>query len=242
MDSPPLSKLMGNVDLADESFGDMSLPLDSPAPLRTRPGQGTGFGSLLNRKPPTRHFEETPEVTRTLGSKNDMPSSSTSESRSRKSIFGNPHPLSASNSFGTKRNQGDVSPEEHETGGEIEEEEEEGDRTVMIEQEEEQTAAGRAAREERLKDSLYELRGINDTFEMFLGALESARGHNEVSRAFLQCKDIDVQRLAKRVDETSTLLDDYTALLGQTAHTYKLLSNPEWTGAGDVSRSDFLWY
>jgi len=29
-------------------------------------------------------------------------------------------------------------------------------------------------------------------------------------------------------------LDDYTALLGQTAHTYKLLSNPQWTGAGDV--------
>jgi len=182
MDSPPLSKLMGNVDLADESFGDMSLPLDSPAPLRARPGQGTGFGSLLNRKPPTRHFEETPEVTRTLSGNNDIPSSSTTESRSRKSIFGNPHPLSASNSFGSKRNQADVMPEEDEVEAEAEGEDGEGDRTVTIEQEEEQTAAGRAAREERLKDSLYELRGINDTFEMFLGALESARGHNEVSQ------------------------------------------------------------
>ena len=71
-------------------------------------------------------------------------------------------------------------PEEDEVEAEAEEEDGEGDRTVTIEQEEEQTAAGRAAREERLKDSLYELRGINDTFEMFLGALESARGHNEV--------------------------------------------------------------
>jgi hypothetical protein len=192
MDSPPLSKLMGNVDLADESFGDMSLPLDSPAPLRTRPGQGTGFGSLLDRKPPTRHFEETPEVTRTLSSKSDLPSSSTLESRSRKSIFGNPHPLSSSNSFGSKRNQAEVMPEEDERGEEVEEEEDEGDRTVIIEQEEEQTAAGRAAREERLKDSLYELRGINDTFEMFLGALESARGHNEVSHHFLQHANTDV--------------------------------------------------
>jgi hypothetical protein len=190
MDSPPLSKLMGNVDLADESFGDMSLPLDSPAPLRTRPGQGTGFGSLLNRKPPTRHFEETPEVTRTLNSKSDIPSSSTLESRSRKSIFGNPHPLSSSNSFGSKRNQAEV--EQHEAEDEVEAGEEEGDRTVIIEQEEEQTAAGRAAREERLKDSLYELRGINDTFEMFLGALESARGHNEVSHHFLQHANTDV--------------------------------------------------
>jgi hypothetical protein len=192
MDSPPLSKLMGNIDLADESFGDMSLPLDSPAPLRTRPGQGTGFGSLLNRKPPTRHFEETPEVTRTLSSKSDIPSSSTLESRSRKSIFGNPHPLSSSNSFGTKRNQAEVTPEQHEADDEVEGEEEEGDRTVTIEQEEEQTAAGRAAREERLKDSLYELRGINDTFEMFLGALESARGHNEVSHYILQHASTDV--------------------------------------------------
>jgi hypothetical protein len=192
MDSPPLSKLMGNVDLADESFGDMSLPLDSPAPLRTRPGQGTGFGSLLNRKPPTRHFEETPEVTRTLNSKSDIPSSSTLESRSRKSIFGNPHPLSSSNSFGSKRNQAEVTPEQHEAEDEVEAGEEEGDRTVIIEQEEEQTAAGRAAREERLKDSLYELRGINDTFEMFLGALESARGHNEVSHHFLQHANTDV--------------------------------------------------
>lgn len=65
------------------------------------------------------------------------------------------------------------------------EEDGEGDRTVTIDQEEEQTAAGRAAREERLKDSLYELRGMNDTFEMFLGALESARGHNQVSTSSL---------------------------------------------------------
>jgi hypothetical protein len=86
-------------------------------------------------------------------------------------------------------------PEEDELEGEAEveeEEEEEGDRTVTIEQEEEQTAAGRAAREERLKDSLYELRGINDTFEMFLGALESARGHNEVSCNLLYYASTDV--------------------------------------------------
>jgi len=87
-------------------------------------------------------------------------------------------------------------PEEHEAEdeaeGEEEEGEEEGDRTVTIEQEEEQTAAGRAAREERLKDSLYELRGINDTFEMFLGALESARGHNEVSCTILHVGGTDV--------------------------------------------------
>jgi hypothetical protein len=59
------------------------------------------------------------------------------------------------------------------------EEEAEGDQTIIAGQEE-QTAESRAARDERLKDSLYELRSINDTFEIFLGALESARGHNQV--------------------------------------------------------------
>ena len=43
------------------------------------------------------------------------------------------------------------------------------------------TPEARMKRDERLKDSLYELRGMNDTFEIFLQALESARGHNEVS-------------------------------------------------------------
>jgi hypothetical protein len=69
--------------------------------------------------------------------------------------------------------------EEDEDRQEIQEEEEEGDKTITLEQEE-QTAAGRAARDEKLKDSLYELRGMNETFELVLGALESARGHNQV--------------------------------------------------------------
>lgn len=201
MDSPPLSKLMNNVEIGDESFGDLSLPsADSPAPLRTNTLRGTGFGSLLNRRPPTRNFEETPDATRTLSGRNNcVLSSSTSgpgtgTDRSRKSLFGlNPsHSLksSTSHSFGSRREpEAAVMAEDDREEPEIEENEEEGeeegdgdgDRTVTIDQEEQQTAAGRAAREERLKDSLYELRGINDTFEMFLEALESARGHNQVS-------------------------------------------------------------
>jgi hypothetical protein len=39
-----------------------------------------------------------------------------------------------------------------------------------------------AEREEKLRESLYELRQMNDVFEGFLGALEAARGHNEVCR------------------------------------------------------------
>lgn len=47
------------------------------------------------------------------------------------------------------------------------------------------TVGERVQRDEKLKDSLYELRGMNDTFEVFLNALESARGHNEVCQYFL---------------------------------------------------------
>lgn len=36
-------------------------------------------------------------------------------------------------------------------------------------------------RDDKLRESLYELRRMNEVFEGFLGALEAARGHNEVS-------------------------------------------------------------
>jgi hypothetical protein len=207
MDSPPLSKLIGNVNLADESFGDMSLPsADSPAPIRSKTLRGTGFGSLLNRPAPTRNIEETPKAQRTFSGNSSAASSSsaTASDRPRYSIFGPgpSHSLKSSTSNTLKRSPRDVivdqkdeeEPQEEGEGEEEKEKEEEeedegdGDRTITIEQEqeqEEQTAAGRAAREEKLKDSLYELRGMNDTFEMFLGALESARGHNEVSPSLI---------------------------------------------------------
>lgn len=44
----------------------------------------------------------------------------------------------------------------------------------------------------------------------------------------------DEQRLAERVQQTSLLLDEYTAILGQAEHTQRLLLNPRWTGSSDV--------
>jgi len=38
-----------------------------------------------------------------------------------------------------------------------------------------------AQSEDKLRESLYELQEMNEVFEGFLGALEAARGHNEVS-------------------------------------------------------------
>ncbi|CAD6582105.1 MAG: hypothetical protein TREMPRED_003173 [Tremellales sp. Tagirdzhanova-0007] len=76
-----------------------------------------------------------------------------------------------------------------------------------------------AQSDDKLRESLYELREMNEVFDGFLTALEAARGHNE--------------RLATRVQQTSALLDQYTALLGQTEHTQQLILNPNWTGAYD---------
>ncbi|KAK8846695.1 hypothetical protein IAR55_005782 [Kwoniella newhampshirensis] len=76
-----------------------------------------------------------------------------------------------------------------------------------------------AEREGKLRESLYELRKMNEVFESFLGALEGVRGHN--------------QRLAQRVQQTSALLDEYTAIMGQAEHTQRLLTNPKWTGSAD---------
>ncbi|OCF59154.1 hypothetical protein L486_03655 [Kwoniella mangroviensis CBS 10435] len=74
-------------------------------------------------------------------------------------------------------------------------------------------------REDRLRSSLYELRKMNEVFEGVIGAMEGVRGHN--------------QRLAERVRQTSALLDEYTAIMGQAEHTQKLLLNTKWTGSTD---------
>ena len=52
----------------------------------------------------------------------------------------------------------------------------EGDETVHYAKRE-----SNAEREDKLRESLYELRQMNEVFDGFLGALESARGHNQVS-------------------------------------------------------------
>jgi len=41
-------------------------------------------------------------------------------------------------------------------------------------------AESSAARDDKLRESLYELRQMNEVFDGFLGALEAAKGHNEV--------------------------------------------------------------
>ncbi|OCF33896.1 hypothetical protein I316_04238 [Kwoniella heveanensis BCC8398] len=81
------------------------------------------------------------------------------------------------------------------------------------------STAAREARDDKLRESLYELRRMNEVFDGFLGALEGVRGHNE--------------RLAQRVQQTSALLDEYTAIMGQTEFTQRLLLNPKWTGSAD---------
>lgn len=199
MDSPLLPRFRGNAQQLDETLGDMSLlPADSPAHSSVRPppkqplpsrGTGTGMGSIFNRPKPTRQIEDTPELQRTISGASSSSIASASSSRStsqpgpRFSLFGPKQSqslqASASGSSRSTREEQEAVVEDDEDVVDQGEEEEEGDRTVTIEQEE-QTPASRAAREERLKDSLYELRGINDTFEIFLDALESARGHNEV--------------------------------------------------------------
>lgn len=51
-----------------------------------------------------------------------------------------------------------------------------GDETVHY-----PTRVSSAERDDKLRESLYELRQMNEVFDGFLGALESARGHNQVS-------------------------------------------------------------
>lgn len=99
-------------------------------------------------------------------------------------------------------------------------------------------------RDEQLRASLFELRNMNDVFDGFLEALESAKGHNEVGSQtigerrglLLTCHLL--QRLAQRTQHTSALLDHYISLLGQAEHTQRLVLNERWKGASAVSLED----
>ncbi|KAE8540357.1 hypothetical protein D1P53_003302 [Cryptococcus gattii VGV] len=116
-------------------------------------------------------------------------------------------------------NRGDVSiPNEvyeREKGGDIKGEGEDEERVRPQEHSRQHDSDG----EKKLRESLYELRKFNEVFEGFIGSLEGVKGHNE--------------RLAERVQQTSLLLEEYTAILGQAEHTQRLLLNPRWTGSSD---------
>lgn len=46
-------------------------------------------------------------------------------------------------------------------------------------------------REDKLRESLYELRAMNEVFDGFLEALEAAKGHNEVRACQLECQVLE---------------------------------------------------
>lgn len=201
MDSPLLPTIRGGPRDLDDTFADMSLASaqsgsgsGSPGPVprsdRRQAEQSSSSSqhqqpprkSIFGRPAPTRMFDETPEApARTLYS-DSRHEQVMGKAKARQSIFpalGSSGPPRST--LGTSTSSHAEAPTEHG--------QDEGDVTIHAAPDggrsdgadTEVSAESRARREERLKDSLYELRGINDTFETFLYALESARDHNEVS-------------------------------------------------------------
>lgn len=212
MDSPLLPTIRGGPRDLDDTFADMSLASarspDAAAQARQPPSSSSSSTqpprrSVFGRPAPTRIFDDTdtPEAPpRVISS--EARKGGGGGGKPRQSIF----PGLGSNSArsgggggggGIERSALASSSSSRATEGQGEGEDE-GDVTIHPSHEpvsstgagatstststDEASAESRARREERLKDSLYELRGINDTFETFLYALESARGHNEVGQ------------------------------------------------------------
>ncbi|KAG9051393.1 hypothetical protein FS837_008490 [Tulasnella sp. UAMH 9824] len=75
----------------------------------------------------------------------------------------------------------------------------------------------RRTREEELQTTLYQMRSINSVLLEYLDALSETERNNRI--------------LAQQVDNSHQLLNKYTALLGQTEHTARLLLDPQWQGA-----------
>lgn len=108
----------------------------------------------------------------------------------RFSLFAAPQPHGQSS--------GETQQDEDETDGaaELDDGAEEGDgvdQTVHV-----PAAASRARsaqNEDKLRESLYELREMNAVFDGFLGALEATKGHNEVGAGLRSCPPFDVSFL-----------------------------------------------
>lgn len=104
----------------------------------------------------------------------------------RFSLFAPPRPPSAEGADGGSRQEED-NEELGDAGGDEEDggdEEMGGDQTIHAGAGSSQSgnwAKSSEDREEKLRESLYELRRMNEVFDGFLSALEAARGHNEVN-------------------------------------------------------------
>lgn len=169
----------------DDSFADLSLAsAQSPMPPPRSAGGSSSSGPASGSTSTHDRSEPAPKM---------MEKETPRNFKARQSVF--PAPGSTSRPLGESTGSlGSSSTSKPPARSQLDEdedeqEEDEGDVTIHASAEDEPEVAdteteGRARRDERLKDSLYELRGMNDTFEVFLNALESARGHNEVSHFF----------------------------------------------------------
>lgn len=202
MDSPLLPTLRGQQQLSDSSdlLADLSLDdggedvsfaaaspsrsqnlsLKSPAPPPSAQAPVTATESTplptASRRAPT-----TDNDNNTATSNYDLNVGS-GKPKPRFSLFAAPRPPSAE---GLQAHGGDQ--------GQYADEDEEGDVTVQGDEGagEDETIHANAnvnghrpssgERDDRLRESLYELRSMNEVFDGFLGALESARGHNQVN-------------------------------------------------------------
>ncbi|RSH90191.1 hypothetical protein EHS25_001525 [Saitozyma podzolica] len=216
------SALMGDLSLADDSF---ALP-DRPA--HASASASGNRNAFAGSQPPTTSHSRTIDGSSLRHSHSQPPATGAGNGNARtKPRFSLFAPQSGGSAVSTGHAQLELDdlqgdPEDPGRGDEGHFGSEEAEGIEVVEDEtihSSRPVQSSEEREDRLRESLYELRQMNEVFDGFLSALEAARGHNE--------------RLAARVNQTSALLDQYTALLGQTEHTRQLLSNPAWTGADD---------
>lgn len=185
--------LLADLSIEDDDYGadDSFLP---SSPIRSssslRPLGDRGSGSASSSRSGSRSVsiaenedgDDTPKRTIVGGGKGN--------SKPRFSLFAPPRPPSTeipgsdSPEHSDRREREVREDEDGEGDGEEDEEGEDGDDQTIHAQagpSRQQDRVSSGDRDDRLRESLYELRRMNEVFEGFLGALEASRGHNEVS-------------------------------------------------------------
>ena len=217
MDSPLLPQFKGNADLdttnllSDMSLSDPLSPSDSMRHTGTMPvGKSAASASKIKQSAVNDDDTSTDRTTSATGSskprfsffpRNDAQghegASGSNQHQASLTRSRSISPVKEAQENGSS-GQRAASPQRQGRGGEFPDDDVRRDDDGDIEPVKQapvrrSSRMGNAERDERLRESLYELREMNKVFDGFLGALEAARGHNLVRFQVTESRNLSIK-------------------------------------------------
>lgn len=179
--SPGLPAMLADVTLSEEFDALDDSIMDVPDLASIRPpsfaagAQSSSSASSSSATRPQARFD----TTSFAPSSGRTGQADQARAKPRHSLFTAPNPSNPIQRTGGARSLASSATRE-EQGPQEEDDDSATARYAPLDSAQARPAPSSAERDDKLRESLYELRRMNDVFEGFLSALEAARGHNQV--------------------------------------------------------------